>query len=509
MRRRSPVGGRGWRASPNDAGLVRAARLAAVALGVVAALIGAACASGRRATPVSGTVAPVLVDTAAPPPDRNDPFLADLEERSFQYFWRTTDPRTGLTPDRSPSPSFASIAAIGFALTSYPVGASEGYIARPEAAARTLATLRFLWTVPQDSGERDAAGYKGFFYHFLDMRTGRRFGTVELSTIDTAILLAGALVCQEYFDGSSAQETAIRAYTDSLYRRVDWTWASPNPPAISLGWTPDSTFMPYDWRGYNESMLLYILALGSETHPVNPDSWQEYTRTYRWEPYFGAQYLAFGPLFGHEFSHVWIDFRGIQDAYMRDHQSDYFQNSRRALYAQRSYATLDPMGWEGYGPELWGFTASDGPRDTSFDINGTWRTFWSYWPRGAAYTRAADDGTIAPTALGGGIPFAPEITVPTLKAIRAKYGSLVYSSFGFFDAFNPSYTAGGRTAFGRVDGTRGWFDSDYLGIDEGPMVAMIENYRTELVWRMIRRSPYVIRGLRRAGFTGGWLDGAP
>lgn len=449
------------------------------------------------------------MDTTAPPADPHDPFLGDLEQRTFQYFWRTTDPRTGLTPDRSPSSAFASIAAIGFALTAYPTGASEGYITRADAAARTLVTLKFFWTAPQGPSEHDETGYKGFFYHFLDMRTGRRFGDVELSTIDTALLLAGVLFCQSYFDQATPIETAIRAYADSIYRRVDWQWASPNPPAVSLGWTPDSAFMPYDWRGYNEGLLLYVLALGSPTHAIDSGAFNEYTRTYRWEPYFGSQYLAFGPAFGHEYSQVWIDFRGIQDAYMRAQKSDYFKNTRAALYAQRAYATFDPMGWAGYGPDMWGFTACDGPRDTSYTIDGVWRTFWSYWPRGAAYTRVADDGTIAPTAVGGGMPFAPGVALAALKTIRATYGSLVYSTFGFFDAFNPTYVAGGRTAFGRVDGTRGWFDNNYLGIDEGPILAMAENYRSELIWTTMKRNPYIIRGLRRAGFAGGWLDGVP
>ncbi len=442
-------------------------------------------------------------------PDRNDPFLADLEQRTFAYFWHTTDTHTGLTPDRSPSPSFSSIAAVGFALTAYPVGATEGYVTREQAATRTVTTLKYLYDAPQGPGELGVVGYKGFFYHFLDIKTGRRFARVELSTIDTAILLAGVLFCQSYFDGASAQETAIRAYADSIYRRVDWTWAAPNPPTVALGWTPDSSYIQYDWRGYNEGMLLYILALGSPTHALPPEAWGEYTRTYRWEQYFGMEYLNFGPLFGHQYSHVWIDFRGIQDAYMRARGIDYFENSRRAVYAAHAYAVANPMGWRGYGPRVWGLTACDGPRDTAFDVDGTWRVFRSYWARGSSYTRLADDGTIAPSALGASIPFAPELTVPTLEAMRAVYGDRLYSTYGFVDAFNPTYTAGGLVEFGRVDGTLGWFDSDYLGIDEGPTLAMIENFRTELVWNTLKKNPYIVRGLRRAGFSGGWLDQAP
>ena len=190
---------------------------------------------------------------------------------------------------------------------------------------------------------------------------------------------------------------------------------------------------------------------------------------------------------------------------MREHGIDYFENSRRAAYAQRAYAMYNPMGWVGYGPNGWGLSASDGPDDMQLSLNGVERTFSSYWARGSAFTRIADDGTITPSAAGGFIPFAPEISIPALKAMRATYGNLVYSTYGFVDAFNPSFTLPIPTPRGRVDGPRGWFDTDYLGIDQGPILAMIENYRTELIWTTMRRNPYLARGLERAGFSGGWL----
>ncbi len=467
---------------------------------------GALALAGCAPTRILGhhnTPAPTTVTNAA---YRGDPFLSDVESRSFEYFWRTTDARTGLTPDRSPSPSFSSIAAIGFALTAYPIGVTQGYVTRDQAAERTLTTLRTLYELPQGPGDTGVAGYKGFFYHFLNMDNGHRFSRVELSTVDTALLLAGALFCQQFFDGPSATEAGIRAYADSLYARVDWQWASPNAPAISLGWSPDSAFIPYDWRGYNEAMLVYVLALGSPTHPLAPGAWAEYTRTYRSEEYFGPSFLSFYAAFGYQFSHVWIDFRGIQDPYMRQNGIDYFENSRRDAYAQRDYATLDPMGWKAYGPNEWGFSACDGPADTALDMDGVYRWFHTYWARGVSFTRTADDGTISPAAVAGMIPFAPEIAVPALHAMQATYGNLIYSTYGFIDAYNPTFTAPIRIPRGRVDRTRGWFDTDYLGIDEGPMLAMIENYRTELIWTTMRRSPYLIKGLQRAGFSGGWLD---
>jgi len=463
---------------------------------------GAACTHVPVLQRAAAVPAPVVITDIA---YRSDPFLADLENRTFDYFWRATDPHTGLTPDRSPSSTISSIAAIGFGLTAYPIGVAEGYVSRAQAADRARTTLKYLYDLPQGPADSGVAGYRGFFYHYLDTSHGRRAGHAELSTIDTAILMAGALLCEQYFDGPSAAEVGVRAYADSLYRRVDWTWAAPNSPAVALGWYPETGFIQYDWRGYNEAMILYVLALGSPTHPLPDSAWAEYTRTYRWEEWASEDHLNFGPAFGHEYSQVWIDFRGIQDAFMREHNIDYFENSRRAAYAQRDYATYNPMGWAGYGPEAWGLSACDGPADTSVSLDGVYRTFHTYWARGSDYMRIADDGTITPSAAAGYIPFAPEIAIPALKTMRATYGSLIYSVYGFVDAYNPSFTLSVHTPLGRVDGARGWFDTDFLGIDEGPILAMIENYRTELIWTTMRRSPYLATGLERAGFSGGWL----
>jgi hypothetical protein len=472
----------------------RAARLFFVALGCAAALATSlACSSGRVTAPRT----PVT------------PFLDTLEVRTFQFFWQLANPRNGLVPDRAPSPSFSSVAAVGFGLTAYPIGVERGYVSRADARARALTTLRFLWEAPQGSASAGVTGYNGFFYHFLDMETGHRFETVELSTIDTALLLAGALVCQSYFTGDHPDEIDIRRLADSLYRRVNWPWAQPNPPGITLGWKPESGFIPYDYRGYNETMLLYILALGSPTFPVAPEAWTEYTSTYRWGSFHGEDHLGFAPLFGHQYSHVWIDFRGIQDSYMRGRGIDYFENSRRATYAQRAYAIANPMGWKGYGADVWGLTAADGPLDTTMVIDGRSRRFHTYWARGASFTEVNDDGTLAPTAAGGSIPFAPEIAIPALEAMRRRYGDDLFSTYGFVDSFNPTYDVPTRLQHGRRVPGVGWFDTDYLGIDQGPIVAMIENYRSDLVWRLMRGNPHVVRGLRRAGFTGGWLDTAP
>ncbi|MBA3583258.1 MAG: Tat pathway signal protein, partial [Gemmatimonadetes bacterium] len=431
-----------------------------------------------------------------------------LQTRTFDWFWDLSDPATGLTPDRWPTPSFSSVAAIGFALTAYPVGVERGHVTRVAAEERVLATLRFLWTAPQGSDSAGITGYRGFFYHFLDMETGRRFETVELSTIDTALLMAGVLAAQAFFDDAADPgEAAIRAYADSLYWRVDWPWMQVRAPLIAMGWTPERGFIPYDYQGYNEAMILYLLALGSPTHPVAPSAWDAYTSTYRWGEFQGTEHLGFAPLFGHQYSHVWIDFRGIVDNYMRERGIDYFENSRRAAVAQRDYAITNPMGWEGYGPDVWGLTASDGPADTTFMIEGRERTFFTYRARGAGPFQIQDDGTIAPSAAAGAIPFAPEIAVSAVLEMRGRYGEDLFGEYGFIDAFNPTLdTPGPRLQHGRIVPGKGWFDIDYLGIDQGPIVLMIENHRSGLVWELMKVSPSVVRGLCRAGFTGGWLE---
>jgi hypothetical protein len=352
-------------------------------------------------------------------------------------------------------------------------------------------------------------GHKGFFYHFLDMETGLRFEDVELSTIDTTLLLGGVLFCQVYFDGEDPDELAIRAYADSIYRRVDWRWAQVRAPRISMGWKPDGAFLTYDWRGFNEAMLLYILALASPTSPLDPSAWREWTSTYNWGRFYGQEHVNFAPLFGHQYSHLFVDFRGIQDDYMRRKGIDYFENSRRATYSQRAYAMANPDGWTGYGDSSWGLTASDGPADTTVEIAGRKRRFMTYAARGAALDEIRDDGTLVPTAAGGALPFAPEIALPTLVAMREEHGDPLFGRYGFLDAFNETWPAEQAPEVGQAIPGRGWYDTDYLGIDQGPILVMAENYRSDLVWRYMRKHPVIIRGLRLAGFKGGWLEEAP
>ncbi len=447
---------------------------------------------------------------ALPAPQRA--VIDDLEKRTFQWFWDSADPKTGLVPDHYPGPSFASIASVGFALTAYGVGVERGYITRAQAVDRTLATLQFFNDATQGDGEDDATGNHGFFYHFLDMKTGKRYSRgIELSSVDTTLLLGGVLFSQSYFDHNNAKEKQIRELADAIYRRVDWTWMQPRAPLISMGWTPGGKFIPADWKGYNEGMLVYVLAMGSPTHAVSDDAWSAWTRTYpqQWGTFQGQTFLNFAPLFGHQYSESWVDFRGIQDAWSRDHNVDYFENSRRAAYSQRAYAMVNPNHWTGYGENMWGLTACNGPGDAVVKRDdGSTRAFYGYTARGAGLDYVSDDGTIAPTAAGGSIAFAPEIAVPALLEMKARYGDAIYNQYGFVDAFNPSYGSSAMPREGRVVPGMGWADDKQIGIDQGPIVLMIENWRSGFVWKVMRKNPYIRKGLQRAGFSGGWLDKA-
>jgi hypothetical protein len=453
----------------------------------------------------------ILIEAHVPPrPLKPElpPLFSDIERRTFQFFWDTTNDINGLTPDRFPSRPFASIASVGFALTAYPIGIENGWVSRNQAIDRTLTTLKFFRDAPMGPQRVGKAGYKGFYYHFLDMQQGQRYnGWVELSSVDTALLMMGVLFAQSYYDGDDPREKEIRDIADTLYKRVDWVWMQKRAPLVSMGWFPESGFINHDWMGYNEAMMLYVLALGSPTHAVGPDAWEVWTRTYNndWGVYQGQEYLSFGPLFAHQYSHVWIDFRDIQDQYMRERGIDYFLNSRRATLAQRDYAIDNPMKWKGYGENVWGLTASDGPQNTSQEYRGEQRQFRHYSSRGAGLRENFDDGTIAPTAAISSLPFAPEVVIPATVEMHKRYGDFLYSSYGFLDAFNPSFNYDIPLKTGRVVPDRGWVASDYIAIDQGPILAGIANYRDEFVWTVMKKNKYIRRGLERAGFSGGWL----
>ena len=348
---------------------------------------------------------PLPSNTGLPPVPRGaavETFFDDVQARTFRYFWETTEQRRGLAPDRYPTQGPASIAAMGFALTAFVIGVERGYCPRAEAAKRTRAMLRFLSTAEQGLKPVGLVGYNGFFYHFLDSQSGTRFGASELSTVDTALLMAGVLLAQSYFDRPA--EADIRSLADKLYRAVDWRWAITRAPVVAMGWSPEGGFIPYDWVAYNEAMLVYILGLGAPVYGLERNSWDAWSDRLSayWTDSGDLSMLRFPPLFGHQYSHVWIDFRGIQDDFIRGKGIDYFENSRRATIAQRNYALANPAGWRGYGRDEWGLTACDGPGDMTIPVYGEPRVFRSYFARGVG---AFDDGTLAPTAPGGSIPF--------------------------------------------------------------------------------------------------------
>ena len=434
-----------------------------------------------------------------------------IQRSTFNYFWDTANPTNGLVPDNWPGSSTSSIAAVGFALSAYPIGVERGYITREQAIQRVLVTLRFFHNAPEGPQAQGMTGYHGFFYHWLNLTTGARVGHSEVSTIDTSLLLGGVLFSEQYFDRDTPQEREIRKLAKDIYDRVDWPWMQHDAPLISMAWRPGSGFVKANWQGLNEGMILYVLAIGSPTHPISGNAWAAWAKTYprTWGQFYGRMQLGFGPLFGHQYSEAWIDFRGIQDAFMRRHHLTYFKNSQRATESQRSYAIANPEHWTGYGPNIWGLTACDGPgRFTVKAANGQVQTFRGYSARGMTvhHWHSFDDGTIAPTAALSSIAFAPKIVIPAAEAMYKQYGTYLYGRFGFKDAFNPSFIdTHAKLRSGKVISGVGWFDNRYLSIDEGPIVLMIQNYRDGLVWRYMRRSPAIRRGLLRAGFRGGWL----
>ena len=401
----------------------------------------------------------------------DDEFLDYVQQTCFDYFWYGANPANGLVPDRSATGSACSIAAVGFGLTAIGIAVDHGWITRTQAVARVLTTLNTFLQGPQGPGATGVIGYKGWFYHFLDMNTALRSGS-ELSSIDTALLLGGVLYAKQYFNGLSGDETSIRMMADAIFNRVDWTFMSRGTNAVAMGWQPTSGFSGYgNWIGYNEAMILYCLGLGTATNPLPASAWSQWTSGYTWGVNYGQSYLTFAPLFGHQYSHCWIDFRHIADAYMNSHNSTYFENSRRAALAQVAYCSTAPH--VGYSRTVWGLTACDGPPPNGYEARGL-------------PPLAPDDGTIAPTAAGGAMPFTPEYSLPTLRAFYSRFRTRIWTEYGFRDAFNIG---------------AGWYDTDELGIDQGPIVIMIENYRNQRVWRLFMQNPEVQRGLQRAGFV--------
>lgn len=424
--------------------------------------------------------------------ESDEALLERFQRAAFDYFLKECNLANGLVADTSRAGAPASIAVVGFALSCYAVGVERGWMSRSDAATRVLATLRFLWNSLQSEAP-DASGYKGFYYHFLDMQSGRRAWQSELSIIDSGLLLAGVLTAGVYFDRKTPGEDEIRRLADALYRRVDWCWAQGGAATLRQGWTPKSGFFHYGWEGYSEATIIYVLALASPAHPLSADCFGAWTATYQWENIYDHDYLYAGPLFIHQFSHAWIDFDGIRDRFMREKRSDYFENSRRAVSVQREFAQRNPHGYAGYGQDCWGISANDGPGSKTLTVDDSERRFFGYAARGIPY--GPDDGTLAPAAVLASLPFAPQIVLTALRELCARYPQMTQGS-QLPSGFNPTLPG---------DGPQGWVSEGLFGLDQGAIVLMIENYRSQLIWRLMRRCPYIGAGLRGAGFTGGWL----
>lgn len=415
------------------------------------------------------SAASVSVAAVAGPFTNNDQLLDYVQETSFDYFWYWANPANGLIPDRSETSSACSISAVGFGLTAIGIAIDHGWISRDQGVTRVTTTLNTFLQGPQGPAATGVIGYNGWFYHYLDMNTALRANS-ELSSIDTALLLGGILYAKQYFNGTNADETNIRSMAGAIFNRVDWNWMAQGTNAVSMAWYPNSGFVTNNWIGYNEGMIIYTLGLGA-TNPLPASSWMRWTSGYNWATNWGQAYVQFAPLFGHEYSHCWIDFRHITDAYMKSHESTYFEDSRRACLAQIAYSVANPQNEVGYSSNVWGLTASDDP--TGYVVHGL-------PPAGF------DNGTIAPTAAGGATAFTPEYSVPALSYFYNHYRPHIWTAYGFRDAFNLGAQ---------------WYDVDELGIDQGPIVIMIENYRTQRPWQLFMRNAEVTNGLQRAGFV--------
>jgi hypothetical protein len=415
--------------------------------------------------------------------------LDSVQHKTFLFFMNERNPENGLVKDRSASWAPASIAAIGFALPSYAVGVERGWITRDEAAQITLTMLKFFLNSVQ-SPDTNVSGYQGFYYHFLRLNSGTREWNCELSTIDTGLLMMGIIFSRNYFNLNDESENEIRSIAAKLIERLNWDFfqmpqSGNHPGSISMGWTPENGLHDMGWVGYNEALFLYILAAGSGMTNAEA-AFNEWLKYYDWRtPYPGLSHAAFPPLFGHQFSFCFIDPKGLQDKFMSEKGIDYFENSRRATYVQRQYAVDNPHTWIGYDSLCWGISASDGPTEKyNFDN----KEFLGYAGRGTSGPdlNYFDDGTIAPYAAISSIVFAPEIVLPTIKYFNEKYGKGLWSNYGYVDAFNP---------------TLNWFNKEYIGIDQGPLLLMIENFRSGLIWKFVMKDQIIQDGSRKLGFT--------
>jgi hypothetical protein len=415
----------------------------------------------------------------------------DLQCETYDYFRHERNPENGLVPDKTEPGAPCSTAVVGLSLTASLVAMERGYETRDTVIQKTLTTLRFFFK-SQQSAAKDATGFKGFYYHFLDMKTGKCTWDSELSTIDTALLMAGILSVGQYFQGVSTEEREIRDLAKALYERVDWKWATNGKNTLSHGWTPEQGFLPYRWdQGYSEALILYVLALGSPTFPIEKKGYDEWLTTFEWKKVYDIEYLYAGPLFIHQLSHLWIDFRGIHDEFNQKVGIDYFENSRRATYVQQKYAIENPYHFRRYGELCWGFTASDGPGPAVCDINHHDVIFYNYTARGAPF--GPDDGTVSPWAAATSLPFAPEIVIPTVEHVIEKMRMKNPQKYGFEASFNLTFPK-------KNHDDHPWVSPYRFGLNQGPVILMIENHETEMIWKLMKEVEGIQQGLKAAGY---------
>ena len=389
----------------------------------------------------------------------DDELLDLIQKKSFNFFWNEANPKNGLVRDKvlnfkAGGDRIASIASVGFALTAYPIGVEHKWITRQQAYDRTLTTLKFF--------KDDIDQVHGFFYHFVNMEDGKRAWSSEVSSIDTALFLAGALFAGSYFKGTEVEQIA-----NEIYERVDFPWMLNGGNTLSMGWKPETKFLKPRWDSYNESMILYILAIGSPTHPISVKSWGANRRKVM--SYGSNVLIACPPLFTHQYSHCWVDFRDITDGF-----ANYFKNSISATLANRQFCLDNRNKYKTYSKNVWGLTASDGP-------NG-------YKAYGSEPGGAVHDGTVAPTAAISSIIFTPKLSKDVVRELYGKHRELLWGRYGFTDAFNFDLN---------------WKSSYVIGIDVGPMLLMIENYRTGFVWKYFMEIESVQRAMSEIGFRPG------
>lgn len=415
-----------------------------------------ATAAARSATPPSETK-PLSAEDQA--------FLKDLAHRCFLYFVEQASPRTGIVQDRAGMngtmvDNAGSTAATGFGLTALCIGASRGWIPKEQARLRVIRCLRYFWA--------HAYHDHGWFYHFLDANTGTRRLRSEVSSIDTAFLLCGILSTAGYF----STDHEIHTLAKQIYERVDFNWMlNGHPYLLSHGVIPGSGFIPYRWSEYCEASVLYLLAIGSPRHPIPPESWYAWLRPE--VRYRDWTFVSGGPLFTHQFSHAWVDFRHQMDgdpSYL-----NYFQNSRTATYAHRDFCVGLRSLYADYDSDMWGVTASDSPS--------------GYVAWGGPPELGPVDGTLVPCAAAGSLMFSPEICLPVLRAMYKTYGDKIYGRYGFTDAFHPKWKGG-----------KFWVNPDVIGIDLGISLLSVENLLTGNVWAWFMHNPYIRAGMDLAGF---------